>query len=109
MNDRELLKRAAEAAGLKIEYWTEDSTGEVPVAVLSDGDFWQPLLRNTHTDCMGDAMRLAVGLRMDLNINDDACDAFHPEGCVSEVGGESTADVVRRAIVRAAAEIRRTM
>lgn len=66
MTDRELLKLAAKAAGLHIAYWTEDSSGDVPVAVLTDGDYWQPLLLNTHTDCMGDALRLSVMLSIDL-------------------------------------------
>jgi hypothetical protein len=96
--DRELLELAAKAVGYR---WDEHG-------FYGDGNWWtgiEYLERwNPLTDD-GDALRLAVALRMDLNINDEECDAFHPDGCVSEVGGESTGQVVRRAIVRAAAQI----
>jgi hypothetical protein len=116
-DDRELLEWAAKAAGIKIEYWTEDSSGRVPVAVLSDGDFWQPLLLNTHTDCMGDALRLAVQLKLNVTFTD----AAGPSVSVGQRMGsfvheslpikrfdeqqESDTAAACRAIVRAAAEV----
>ena len=94
MNDRELLRLAGKACGELGPSWFDNDA-------YFDGVLtrWNPLTDD------GDALRLAVALRMDLNINDEECDAFHPDGCVSEVGGENTGQVVRRAIVRAAAEI----
>ena len=92
MDDRELLELAAKAVGHAID--RIDAMHEP-----EDWACWNPLTDD------GDALRLAVALRMDLNINDEECDAFHADGCVSEVGGYDTESVVRRAIVRAAAEI----
>lgn len=93
--DRELLELAARAAGYVL---TDGSQGYRQFR-CKGGIEWNPLTDD------GDALRLAVVLKMDLNINDEECDAFHPDGCVSEVGGESTGHVARRAIVRAAAAI----
>lgn len=45
--------------------WSRDRSHQiVDVAVLSDGSFWQPLTQNKITDRMGDAMRLAMKLRL---------------------------------------------
>ena len=93
--DRELLELAAKAAG----YWSAEFGCADNLPHLG----WNPLTDD------GDALRLAVALRMDLNINDEECDAFHADGCVSEVGGFDTESVVRRAIVRAAAAIGEAM
>lgn len=108
--DRELLELAAKAGGLRIEYWTEDSSGDVPVAVLENGDFWQPLLLNTHTDFMGDALRLAV--RLDLDVLQavtyrEAQVAGALQRTIMEPWGEDKAAATCRAIVLAAAEIGR--
>lgn len=99
--DRELLELAARAAGIGIVNCTCDHEKWPFKYIEGQGrrGHWNPLIDD------GDALRLAIALQMDLNINDEACDVFHPDGCVSEVGGLSTAHVVRRAIVRAAAEI----
>ena len=59
---------------------------------------WNPLTDD------GDALRLAVSLRLDLNINDGECDVFSSDGFFSE-RGEDTGSATRRAIVRAAAAI----
>lgn len=100
--DRELLELAARAAGIEIKLHPNRGIMK-SLLFVSGGKNWNPLTDD------GDALRLAVALRMDLNINDEECDAFHPDGCVSEVGGFDTATVVRRAIVRAAAAIGETM
>lgn len=113
LKDRELLQLAAKAAGYEIAYWTEDSTGEVPVAVLEDGDYWQPLLLNTLTDCMGDALRLAVKLNMVITIDFDRPQNRVVVGADDNIGGVCIVEkdfnhpyaATRRAIVRAAAEI----
>ena len=99
--DRELLELAAKAAG--IDWFDEPALQAGKGLHMKSGPFWNPLQDD------GDALRLAVALRMDLNINDEECDVFHADGCVSEVGGFDTESVVRRAIVRAAAAIGEAM
>lgn len=105
LKDRELLQLAAKAAGYEIAYWTEDSTGEVPVAVLEDGDYWQPLLLNTLTDCMGDALRLAVKLHIHITMTAYGAAASGPACGTVERDPTDVYAATRRAIVRAAAEI----
>lgn len=105
-SDRELLELAAKAAGLKVRIW-EGHTG-VMCAVDDDchGRMWMP-----HIDD-GDALRLAVKLRLQITAGRMGCcirgfngsyvtEPFMP-GCDEMV-------VARRAIVRAAAEIGRSM
>jgi hypothetical protein len=98
MTDRELLEAAARAAGID---WADghESTG------LRDqnGRVWNPL----HKD--GDALRLAVKLRLNLSLDRTGIKVFHDDKpCIKAGGWESRADeneVVRRAIVRAAAAL----
>jgi len=100
--DRELLESAAKAAGID---WADghESTG------LRDqnGKVWNPLTDD------GDALRLAVKLRLNLSLDRTGLKVFHDDKpCIKAGGWESRADeseVVRRAIVRAAAEIGRSM
>ena len=66
MDTRQTLEQAAKAANYTIVGWKKDGNG-VDVAILSDHSFWQPLLQNGMTDYMGDALRLAVRLGIDLN------------------------------------------
>jgi hypothetical protein len=61
-SDREILELAAKAAGYTIVGWNDQHGFEV--AVLSDGSFWQPLTKNKITDRAGDALRLAMKLRL---------------------------------------------
>lgn len=104
--DRELLELAAKAAGIpgswgdKIDY----HNGLVDLTdywVLEEEEFyiWSPLTDD------GDALRLAVKLRMLVEI-----DHYHgmADGVAEEVRGDPRA-ATRRAIVRAAAEIGRAM
>ena len=91
MDDRELLELAAKAVGHAID--RIDAMHEP-----EDWACWNPLTDD------GDALRLAVSLRLDLNINDGECDVFSSDGFFSE-RGEDTGSATRRAIVRAAAEI----
>lgn len=105
MNDRELLELAAKAAGLCIVDWIGDGNW-VSVAVLDDGSRWQPLHENQFTDCMGDALRLAVKLEREVKADfwsrvialRSVCDFMHDPHSAT-----------RRAIVRAAAEIGKGM
>lgn len=119
--DRELLELAAKAAGFVITGWNRQR-GE-DVAVLSDGSYWQPLLKNGITDCDGDALRLAMKLRLAIDHNHPAdqqpwvvaerqgCEGcYAPVACIEDDFDEGLrGDGTRRAIVRAAAEIGRAM
>ena len=98
--DRELLELAAKAAGMVgwwIDYdqkkWINPSGFYLVPHVL-----WNPLTDD------GDALRLAVSLRMDLNINDGECDVFTHDSFYNG-RGKDTLETTRRAIVRAAAAI----
>ena len=91
MNDRELLEAVARAVGLRWSIadlvWYDDS----------DGSFvkqWNPLTDD------GDALRLAVKLRIDIGWVADQVAANNC--CEAQVDPYAAA---RRAIVRAAAEI----
>jgi len=110
MTDRELLEAAAKAAGLKV-YW-------------KDGEFWgsfTEVLWNPLADD-GDALRLAVklGLAISIDAVEQETWAHHdqvmlgsrewwPAYPTTEHGNEDMYAATRRAIVRAAAEIVRSM
>ena len=95
MTDRKMLELAAKAAGIRITGWDHQ------LAILDDGSFWQPLYNTLKTDCMGDALRLAVKLGL----------LYSPEFfhflSLERFGNQDKDDCCahRRAIVRAAAEI----
>lgn len=102
MSNRELLERAAKAAGIRLEW---DGPPDDWCPMYYEGKTyhaWEPLTDD------GDAFRLAVKLKIDL-IHDDpkANDAFVMAGSldhVEDVDGEvSRTAAARRAIVRAAA------
>lgn len=102
MNDRELLELAAKAAG--IEYNTKANTPQYNDMLTLDtaARFWRPL------DDDGDALRLAVKLR--LTVLESS--VRKPDGGVVNVFPGEAEDrhaATRRAIVRAAAEIGRSM
>lgn len=97
MTDRELLEMAAKAAGYEVE-WVRNSGCHYRCEAEESHEQWCPL------DDDGDALRLAVALRMDLNINDGECDVFTADSFYSG-RGEDTLETTRRAIVRAAAAI----
>lgn len=110
--DRELLELAAKASGFDLTGWdwmgysfAQDWQSPDPEA----RKYWNPLIDD------GDALRLAVKLRIDV-IHDDPRDndAWVMAGpnmdCVEDIDGEaSRSAATRRAIVRAAAEIGRGM
>lgn len=107
--DRELLELAAKAAGIRVEY-TEPSlfTGQV-FQLFFDGEHqvgWNPL------DDDGDALRLAAKLGLDVEWRSDGRVAAYRHTnangyCFTALVScqEDRAASVRRAIVRAAAEI----
>jgi hypothetical protein len=105
MTDRELLELAAKAAGIEIGWidpvWNDP--GAVPYIHLPGGKLWNPLTDD------GDALRLAVKLKMTMDVTDKAsgAGAIGLKWC-SEPCKDDTYAATRRAIVRAAAEIGRS-
>lgn len=117
MNDRELLEMAAKAAGINVDCWDEDpfdteySHNHKPAIRTADFPrwWWNPLEDD------GDALRLAVKLRLTIMLGsmsaeavevsaqddlDDDCTAYARESLAND-----PLAATRRAIVRAAAEI----
>lgn len=101
-NDRELLERAAKAAGWQVARWTDDDTALLLVGIQEP---WNALHENPHSDCMGDALRLAVRLNMAVSIHEKHCMACAQTGTMQTVKDMPTDAATRRAIVRAAAAI----
>lgn len=102
MNDRELLELAAKAAGIGPVIGFED--GNLVIGPRKFARYWNPLTDD------GDALRLAVMLRLDVSINIDIQVAWwHGDSLefVTESLGNDHLAAARRAIVRAAAEIGR--
>lgn len=106
MNDRELLELAAKAAGAEFTDYS-DRTPDHWIIEHADGVWrkWKPLYDD------GDSLRLAVKLRMDIEIR--ICAGYvavsayrEPDDLAHavETPGDS-AESLRRAITRAAAEI----
>lgn len=113
MTDRELLELAAKAAGIALEWNDADAAGYYGSwRGLPQWEQWNPLTDD------GDALRLAVKLRMVIDISDEHALASPQESsgapeCVffgkAQVGHaiHDAESATRRAIVRAAAEIGR--
>jgi hypothetical protein len=102
VNDKELLKMAAKAAGIELLGWMEGSqtygcrTNTLPQYVEGVGqhNFWNPLTND------GDALRLAVKLGINCWRDGDVI------WCNGErFGFDDPYAATRRAIVRCAAEI----
>ena len=103
MTDKELLKKAAKAAGINLRFLS----GNIP---FSDGPSrigeWNPLTDD------GDALRLAVRLDMKVYVGEaypwdkECADYSHKFGaCVDEDENNDPYAGTRRAIVKAAAAI----
>jgi hypothetical protein len=110
MNDKELLEMAAKAAGIKIERFRLDDPMWRDALVDTDtrnekGEAigWNPL------DDDGDALRLAVRLRIHQTNSDTDAWATHLKVTAIEPLGSDHYAATRLAIVRAAAEIGRNM
>jgi hypothetical protein len=104
MTDRELLELAAKAAGVPI---IPHPNGPEFGTLINGSAGWNPLTND------GDALRLAVKLRIDLEWDDGYIEAYQRNDtfvhyCAAE-GGDDIEAAARRAIVRAAAEIGRSM
>lgn len=97
MQERELLELAAKAAGVKVEH---DGKFAFPYGL------WNPL------DDDGDALRLAVKLRIEvewLDFNTVYASRLRSSGRLVVVKGDDPYTAARRTIVYAAAEIGKAM
>ena len=111
MSDRELLELAAKAAGMANNGFTSGRGLHVSGEPEYDGGWWNPLADD------GDALRLAVKLRLEVEWrNDGRVSAFKAAHCneealrpIFESSRENVEANLRRAIVRAAAELGRSM
>lgn len=112
MTDRELLELAAKAAGIELLKWVGLGcwSGEKfeEGFQLKDFDRWNPLTDD------GDALRLAVKLGMIIEISQDdpsytSIKTKHDSEFMIVQMHDDPCAATRRAIVRAAAEIGRTM
>lgn len=98
MSDRELLEAAARAAGIPGNYIGGDIVDRPEYGQIT---FWNPLQDD------GDALRLAVLMKMEVTIEDSEVWAGHhtEEWPKSEATGNDANAATRRAIVRAAASM----
>jgi hypothetical protein len=109
MTDKELLKDAAKAAGFEVVFYGNECVG-VGISDCKRDWPWNPLTDD------GDALRLAVKLKMPINVtneiarciwgsfgNGERCDEWHSNN------GDDPYAATRRAITRAAAEIGKAM
>lgn len=107
MEDRELLELAAKAAGIKLEYC--EASGFHWIDNKYTGLWWDPI------NVDGDALRLAIKLRLDLTFyngfQEIHAEPSNGDGLSASVEdyGDDVDGAVRRAIVRAAAEIGKSM
>ncbi|EIU7111459.1 hypothetical protein A9P19_004286 [Pseudomonas aeruginosa] len=114
MNDRELLELAARAAGVGYtwsEFW------ETMARPLNDGSGWDNRATWNPLKDDGDALRLAV--QLDITIGPEHPDVVGKSLCraswnnrnmsLGEFGDGDKPSAYRRAIVRAAAEIGKSM
>jgi hypothetical protein len=97
MSDRDLLEIAAKAAGI-------ETHGAMRADWLNGhSTYWNPLTDD------GDALRLAVDLRMNIDICQDGTSAYTSMSVECASNPLDNGAATRRAIVRAAAEIGRSM
>lgn len=103
MNDRELLELAAKAAGVALEWDSDGPYYYSDWRGLPQKEHWNPLTDD------GDALRLAVKLGLVVDCSrPSAGEPFKQHAIwMDELMGND--ELTRRAIVRAAAEIGRSM
>lgn len=99
MTDQQLLELAAKAAGIEV-YWCDSNSC---FWLADESDSFVPL------DHDGDALRLAVKLMLDVSVNLDFVQVWGADFNVRESNDNDPYAATRRAIVRAAAEIGKTM
>ena len=112
MTDKKLLELAAKAAGIEFEYDSPTHCGYYSEwRGLPQWNYWNPLIGDD------DAFRLAVKLNMDVVFDFDRVMAVYGNGdgiCITEYFYELPTPTdryaaTRKAIVRAAAEIGKTL
>jgi hypothetical protein len=109
MTDRELLELAAKAAGVPLSWPYDPATyarfDGVPPRRTDTWENWNPLADD------GDALRLAVKLRMSVKNTEIRASVIVEHGWVvtTEPHNGDPLAATRRAITRAAAEIGRNM
>jgi hypothetical protein len=106
MTDRELLEFAAKAAGLNLDQNSPNTRYRQKTDVLPEWVYWNPLTDD------GDALRLAVDLGMDLQLEGEMNSPHAVSVCEMKSGAfarealsNDRRSSTRRAIVRTAAEI----
>ncbi|RQR87674.1 MULTISPECIES: hypothetical protein [unclassified Burkholderia] len=106
MTDREMLELAAKAAGYRVHGWLNDKL--YVINGPNPAEYYDPFPWNPLSDD-GDALRLAVKLRLDIQLLDLGVVATNYKApgrpYAVENYGEDHCAATRRAIVRAAAEI----
>ena len=107
MTDKELLELAAKAAGIEHHGYCTEGFLFVGDGECGRWDRWNPLLDD------GDALRLAVKLRIELEFYDGFEEVFATENTIEAISQTEPYKndpyaATRRAIVRAAAEIGRS-
>ena len=107
MNDRKLLELAAKAAGIEDYDFMLDGSIYYRVKFEIWGKTWNPLTDD------GDALRLAVKLSLTVDATSKTVavvvtDQYYSVSALERINDDPYA-ATRRAIVRAAAEIGRTM
>ena len=103
MTDRELLELAATAAGYEYTQWAPLLHPKVNWGVCTIDGLWNPLTDD------GDALRLAVTLGMLFTYMHDRFDMFQKFYREELDNDLKPSEATRRAIVRTAAEIGKTM
>ena len=103
MTDRELLELAAKAAGIKFSEIGGGARYAPQPGIMQPYVPWNPLTDD------GDALRLAVQLRIDVRIDNTttlcyASNGLHQQACEKHTDYADPFRATRRAIVRAAAE-----
>lgn len=108
-SDRELLELAARAAGIGPVIGFAAESCELMIGTRNNMRYWRPLTDD------GDALRLAVKLGLDITfyngyqeVHADSASGDQLSPAIEEYG-EDRFSATRRAIVRSAAEIGRTM
>ena len=110
MTDKQLLRDAAKAAGIKLVFDSyglpRDCTGIKPAMDILSAKVWNPLIDD------GDAQRLLVALKIDILFDEESDNSVVVAQTFRVFESETINDdpyaATRRAIVRAAAEIGRS-
>lgn len=104
MDDRTLLEDAARAAGIGSVLCYESARACLRIGDRKSYRLWRPLTDD------GDALRLAVKLRLDIDHHEDSVNVWQDYfGTGFIPNGDDPAAATRRAIVLAAAAIGRQM